>query len=678
MFPFKKNPAAIRKDGMTNILLIITFVPLFASLSFILPYFIFELGAGGFFYKIEKQALFFNKVYSDYVSGHNYFHSSYIMFINMFTLLKNYHVTYLITLYFLVAVFFFYFKLFFIDKFAPFLIHPSSIKKSFFSSKFQDLYYFYKDKYLKLFFYFYNIKKEIHKLSEGLDKGEYDNLSDLEEFKLYKDIAVKVIKEIFIILTKIVKIIVIPLLSVLLLFFAIVYIIPLINTLFWITFTGINFYEKYDPETYFMLVILLDIFVKYLIPFLLMYLFFSLYITWQIIKEDKTYRKLSSMGKPASRWGGVASYISHDFDDLVKKNKEDYDPNTTEKNPIYLGTTTFTSDPKIGGRHFGFDTDSHMLTIAQTGAGKSRDVLHTNFAFWKNGLFILDPKGEHAQRTYQVRQDAGFPVYLIDPYNLCPDLEKDSINLLEEIDPNSPSASDDILAITYACIPPDDKESGSSKHFRETAQTLFAGLIAHVLTRYPKEEQNLTTVFDIYLSGKPDGTLVNPEGFYKVLADMSKNPSCGKLPMQAVTMLLRAKEGERGSIFSTFMRSVSWTQSEAIKKVLRKSTFKLDEIRGNNATVYLVLPFSYMRPQARWIRAIIALCFKRAEFPLTATDRSKKALFVLDEFLQLENCKSVQDAFVTLRGAGIKLWLLSQSLAGIKEYYSNYTIPSPK
>ena len=94
------------------------------------------------------------------------------------------------------------------------------------------------------------------------------------------------------------------------------------------------------------------------------------------------------MGRPNARWGGVGSYITHDFDRLIKKNKNAFKNSEYigVTNPIYLGTTNYFSDPKLGGRHYGLDSDNHMLTIAQTGAGKSRDVLHTNLALWPRGL----------------------------------------------------------------------------------------------------------------------------------------------------------------------------------------------------------------------------------------------------------------------------------------------------
>lgn len=616
---FNKSPAATRKDGLAQMGWVLLGI-LFAFLPFfsLAPLFS-EIGMGWLFFEDEESRKSFNEVYTTMYDEYSYFGFVIVPFVRIF---KNFSLEYIIDILFFLWVLWLYKNLIYRDRFAPFLIHPNRIKKSFFT---------------ELRYKFFNfLKQPIPQLLGGLGAFFYWTFGS----------------------------------------FIILFFITDLNYLFW---DKLGFFvETIDTSmaTVTIPAYFLDVSAKFLIPYLVIWIEVSLPVTKQIITESKSFRKFNSMGRPSARWGGVSSYIRHDFDTLINLNKKKF-VNTEEKtgikNPIYLGTTNLFSDPKLGGRNFGLNTDSHMLTIAQTGSGKSRDVLHTNFALWPNGLFILDPKGEHAQRTYELRKKAGFPVYLIDPYGLAKSVAKtDCLNPLAEIDPNSPSAADDIQTITYACIPPDDNESGNAKHFRETAQMLFAGLVAHVLTRYPEEEQTLTTIFDLFLSGKADGTLINQEGFYKVLGEMAGNPACGKLPMQGVAMLLSIKEGERGSIYSTFMRSVAWTQSEVIKKVLSHSTFSLDDIKSKQATVYLVLPFGHMRAQSRWVRCIIGLCFKRAEFPRTPTDTDKKSLFVLDEFLQLETFRAVQDAFTTLRGAGVKLWLLTQSLTDIKEFYSNH------
>ncbi len=621
MWPFKKKPAALRRDGWAQcgyVLLgiLFAFLPFFA-VSPLLE----ETGIGWLFSQDAFVKELCDKAYSD-IESSGYFTSLYYPFKYLFT---DFSIIIPILIIYILWIFNLYRKLIFVDRFAPVLIHPQRIKKTVFRNLKN-----------KLFFNLKNAPAEIFFL---------------------------VVYIVFIVLV--------------LANFSTVY-----YSLWGRIIDTLNSFERFTGDTF--AILFTSITAKYLIPYWVLWLEVSLPVTKQIFTESKLVRRLS-MGRLMARWGGVSSYINHDFDDFIRYNRKKFigTYKTGEKNPIYLGTTTFSSDPKIGGRHFGLDTDNHMLTIAQTGGGKSRDVLHTNFALWPRGMFILDPKGEHVQRTYHIRKAMGFPVYVLDPYGLAARVvETDYLNILDEIDPNHPSAADQIMSIAYSCIPPDSKETGNAKHFRETAQMLFAGLVAHVITRYPEKQRNLTTIFDLFLSGSPDGTIINQEAFYKVLGEMAGNSACSKLPLQAVKMLLSIKEGERGSIYSTFMRSISWTQSENIKKVLSKPSkglrkpfsieFSLDDIRTKNATVYVVLPFSYMRIHARWLRSIISLAFLKAEFPSEVTDTDEKSLFVLDEFLQLETCKAVQDAFTTLRGSGVKLWLLSQSLSDIENYYHNY------
>lgn len=424
--------------------------------------------------------------------------------------------------------------------------------------------------------------------------------------------------------------------------------------------------------------LLINFFVKLTLPYWIIYSSLALPITWKIIKEAKFVRRLNSFSRPSARWGGIGTYLTHDLNFLMKENKKEFYQSPFWDKPIYFGSTTLKSDPSIKERAFGTNNTNHILTVAQTGAGKSRDVLHNNLLLWPQGLFVLDPKGEHAARAAKERKKMGFPVHVLDPYGLCKryGIETAGLNLLAEINIHSPTAADDLLIIAFGCIPPDDVETGNAKHFRETAQMLFAGLCAYVLASpdISDDDRNICTVFDLYLCGKPDGTLLNRDGFYKVLGEMAGMTVAGGIAMQAVKMLLDIKEGERGSIFSTFMRSVAWTKSPALRATLKKSTFTLDDIKSKKASVFVVLPFSYMKGQARWIRSLIGLAFKAAEFPREEFDGKTVSLFILDEFLQLETCKPIKDAFVTLRGAGVKMWMLVQGLDYISDHYSNYDI----
>jgi type IV secretory pathway TraG/TraD family ATPase VirD4 len=64
----------------------------------------------------------------------------------------------------------------------------------------------------------------------------------------------------------------------------------------------------------------------------------------------------------------------------------------------------------VGGEGFFNLTEKHVLIVAGTRGGKGRDLIIPNLWIYKGSVFVLDPKGENAQRTQENRQKFG-PVW---------------------------------------------------------------------------------------------------------------------------------------------------------------------------------------------------------------------------------------------------------------------------
>ena len=61
--------------------------------------------------------------------------------------------------------------------------------------------------------------------------------------------------------------------------------------------------------------------------------------------------------------------------------------------------------------------DSHLMTIAPTGAGKGRDVIIPNLLSYDGSVVVFDPKGENYDVTHRYRRDVlGHQVVLLDPF----------------------------------------------------------------------------------------------------------------------------------------------------------------------------------------------------------------------------------------------------------------------
>src|SRR5690349_19336221 len=65
-----------------------------------------------------------------------------------------------------------------------------------------------------------------------------------------------------------------------------------------------------------------------------------------------------------------------------------------------------------------YSGDSHLMTIAPTGAGKGRSAIIPNLLQFPGPVVIIDPKGENYHVTAGRRRALGHEVILLDPFRL--------------------------------------------------------------------------------------------------------------------------------------------------------------------------------------------------------------------------------------------------------------------
>ena len=401
------------------------------------------------------------------------------------------------------------------------------------------------------------------------------------------------------------------------------------------------------------------------VPFLIFTIPVYYRLGLEYVKEHPAYRKMFIFGRGgAARWGGLYTYLKYDFNGFIR--------GTNHKDaPIYCGGTLWFDDVKLNGRHIGLDSDSMMLTVAAMGGGKSLYAAWNTLLSWPGGAFVLDPKGEHAQRTITVRSEIA-PAHVIDPWGDVPHLYDEqcaTFNPLEEIDISSPNAKDDIFQIVESCILQEADENANSKHFRENAQKIMIGVIAHVLSEYPKKHHNLPTVYDIILTGDPDGIASDSKAFNNLIERMSVNEAMGRAPMDAAKVLKEAGENERGGFITSLATGLSWVNTPVLRPILMKSSFSLKNVKTERETVYLVIPFEHMKKHSRFLRTVVSLGLMACrEIP----SHNLKTLYMLDEFPQLGTFSPIKEGLVTLRSRDVKIWMHLQNLGQLKERYGNW------
>ena len=343
---------------------------------------------------------------------------------------------------------------------------------------------------------------------------------------------------------------------------------------------------------------------------------------------------------------------------------------------LYTGRNLLQDNDSI--KQIGMKDDSHQVTIAATGAGKSISAVWPNLLLYNGPLLVLDPKGEHANFAAKRRKS-----FILDPYRNTKFSGSGGIlsaftssgthryNPLSEIDIKDDASRGLIQAVADGCVL--EEGSGDNIHFTESARTIIEGVIAHVLSQHPKRHHNLPYVADLFRGLDPELGVADPKAFEELVVQMSANDAAGGLPMDAAGVFINAADRERGSIMTTCFRSLKWINDPPMKKTLAKSDFSaLDIIGSRTNALYIVLPFERMSEssQIRWMRVLINM-FNVLLFRNPRTESmGGKMLFIFDEFAKLRYMRMIEEGIVTTRGAGAKYWILIQNLGQLRQHYN--------
>ena len=133
----------------------------------------------------------------------------------------------------------------------------------------------------------------------------------------------------------------------------------------------------------------------------------------------------------------------------------------------------------------------HHATIAGTRAGKGVSVVIPAIIDHDGPVVALDIKGENFAVTRRHRLSLGRDVIVLNPFGVI-EPSKDRFNPLDYI--RTESLVRDIDVIAEGLV---RNETGNGSHFAEMAKTVVAAAIEVVMTQYPKDKQDLTTVMNI-------------------------------------------------------------------------------------------------------------------------------------------------------------------------------------
>jgi type IV secretory pathway TraG/TraD family ATPase VirD4 len=325
---------------------------------------------------------------------------------------------------------------------------------------------------------------------------------------------------------------------------------------------------------------------------------------------------------------------------------------------LYLGVSPTLRRP------VGVTTERHALTVAGAGAGKGACLIIPNLRRWPGNALVIDPKGEAAAETWQARQMKGQAVHVIDPFRAAnvPEKVRAKFNPLSLVDPSSPTAREQILAIAEGLI---TRHNPTHAQWDNTAKAILAGLIAFNIADAPEEFRTLQKVRAKLMQER--------DPIYKDAQKMQARQEFGGLARAAGTIIVAAIDQGKGLEAQGLEQAravTSWIDADPLADLMGESSFDLRDIKSGHTTVFLVLPPAMVDTYPTFFRLFILMALNvMGEMDGSGNLRDRQCLFVLDEFKTLGKLESVSNAAGLMRGWGVQLWPILQDLGQLIDIY---------
>lgn len=302
-------------------------------------------------------------------------------------------------------------------------------------------------------------------------------------------------------------------------------------------------------------------------------------------------------------------------------------------------------------------TESHMLVIAPTGAGKGRGVIIPNLLHYDGPAIVVDVKGEAASVTARHRRDIGQEVVTLDPFHVL-GASTDCLNPLDLLAASPATIADDAFMLAEMIA---NGSRGTKEPFWDDhAVSLISGLIAHVATTEEPSNRNLGSVWKL---------LAHDDLVMHIAVQL--DAAGGDKPMhpfvhdQFANFLSHEGDKVRTSVRSTAQQHMRIFASEQVQRVTAATSFSLEAVNsGAPLTIYLVIPPTKLLSHATllrlWVATLLGVICERAICP------SKPTLLVIDELAQLGPLPLIKQAVTLLRGYGVRCALFLQSMSQLR------------
>jgi type IV secretion system protein VirD4 len=303
-----------------------------------------------------------------------------------------------------------------------------------------------------------------------------------------------------------------------------------------------------------------------------------------------------------------------------------------------------------------WNEDGHILTVAPTRSGKATSLIVPNLLSYRGSTVVLDPKGELFELTSAWRRAHVGPVHRIALFDRedrrAAGYPRHSFNPLLAV-----RTIGDARAVASLLLPRDAK---AQDFFNKDAVAFLTAAILYLKDAAPPKAQTIPELRRM--------TSLPLQDFRAMIRRMQDSPI---QEVRSGANVVSFKSSDRGlpNLIETLNADLSlWTEPDIVHAV-SGTNVNFEEIKEHPATIYVTVPFDRLKPFAPFIKVLL-----RTALDAMIQNPALPAipvLFVLDEFLALEDATELIDAIRTHAGAGVRLWFILQDLGALKKTYGD-------
>lgn len=292
----------------------------------------------------------------------------------------------------------------------------------------------------------------------------------------------------------------------------------------------------------------------------------------------------------------------------------------------------------------------HTAVFAPTRVGKGVSLVIPFLQACRDSCVVIDPKGENYRITAAQRRAMGHKVVALDPFNVVTD-RPDTLNPLDMIDVNSPSALDEIRAQVKEMVIRTGTEA--DPFWNDAGEEMLVAITAAVR---------------VFLKGSSlqqvRSALAKPEERVEALETMKRSELWGGMLSRLGHQAAVHSDKQLAGVLATANRHTAFLDTLKVAASTSSSSFDPMELRTGKVTVYLVLPPEHLKSQAgllrMWIGTLLRACVRGG-----ATE-ANRVQFVLDEAASLGQMEALEDAVDKYAGYGVRCLFIYQSLGQLK------------